>query len=146
MIRAAQRAGHDVVLASGAEGAAEAARRGIPVWDVGPSRAEADAAFRASGVDPGALPPEQRRMPAVVSGMFGAAAFARAERLVPRAEQWRPDVVVHPVTEPAAAPDGLSPATVPEAAGDLPALRPSNLAVREEIAGMPDAYAVVSQL
>ena len=43
-------------------------------------------------------------------------------------------------------PDGLSPATVAEAAGDLPTLLPSTLAVREEIAGMPDAYAVVSQL
>ncbi|MBG0561986.1 glycosyltransferase [Actinoplanes aureus] len=102
MIRAAQQAGHDVVLASGAEGVAEAARRGIPTWDVGPSRAEADADFRASGVNPAALPPEER-MPAIISGMFGAAAFRRAGNLVPRAEQWRPDLVVHPITELAGA-------------------------------------------
>jgi UDP:flavonoid glycosyltransferase YjiC (YdhE family) len=98
MIRAAQRAGHEVVVASGAEGVAEAARRGIATWDVGPSRAEADAAF--PGV--GDVPPEQR-MAAVISGMFGAAAFIRARNLVPRAEQWRPDLVLHPITELAGA-------------------------------------------
>jgi UDP:flavonoid glycosyltransferase YjiC (YdhE family) len=102
MIRAAQRAGHDVVVASGAEGVAEAARRGIDTWEIGPSRAEADATFRASGVDLAALPPD-RRMPAVISGMFGAASFRRAEELVPRAESWRPDLVVHPITETAGA-------------------------------------------
>jgi UDP:flavonoid glycosyltransferase YjiC (YdhE family) len=102
LIRAAQRAGHEVVVASGAEGVAEAARRGIDTWDVGPSRAEADAAFRAGGVDPTTLPPD-RRIPAMISGMFGAAAFRRADELVPRAERWRPDLVVHPITELAGA-------------------------------------------
>ena len=42
-------------------------------------------------------------MPTVISGMFGAAAFRRATELVPRAEQWKPDLVVHPVTELAGA-------------------------------------------
>ncbi|SHN46288.1 UDP:flavonoid glycosyltransferase YjiC, YdhE family [Cryptosporangium aurantiacum] len=102
LLRAAQRAGHDVVLASGAEGAAEASRRGIAVWDVGPSRAEADAAFRADPPDLGALPPDQR-MPTVIRGMFGAAAPQRAAALVPLAEQWRPDLVIHPITELAGA-------------------------------------------
>jgi len=102
LIRAAQRAGHDVVVASGAEGVAEASRRGLPTWDIGPSRAEADAAFRARVPDLAAIPPEQR-MTAVVSGVFGAAAFARAANLMPRAEQWKPDLVVHPITELAGA-------------------------------------------
>ena len=102
LIRAAQQDGHDVVVASGAEGVAEARRRGLPTWDIGPSRAEADAAFRAQGLDLGAVPPE-RRMATVISGMFGAAAFTRAAKLVPRAEQWQPDLVVHPVTELAGA-------------------------------------------
>ena len=102
LIRAAQQAGHDVVLASGAEGATEARRRGLPTWDIGPSRAESDAAFRAQGLDLGAVPPE-RRMATVISGMFGAAAFTRAAKLVPRAQQWKPDLVVHPVTELAGA-------------------------------------------
>src|SRR5690349_14182524 len=102
LIRAAQRAGHDVVVASGAEGAAEARRRGLATWDVGPSRAEADAAFRDRVPDLGAVPAE-RRMATVISGMFGAAAFSRAANLVPRAEKWKPDLVVHPVTELAGA-------------------------------------------
>jgi len=102
LIRAAQRAGHDVVVASGAEGVAEASRRGLPTWDIGPSRAEADAAFRARAPELTAVPPEQR-MATVVSGIFGAAAFTRAANLVPRAEQWKPDLVVHPITELAGA-------------------------------------------
>lgn len=102
LIRAAQRAGHDVIVASGAEGVAEARRRGLRTWDIGPSRAEADAAFRARVPDLSAVPPEQR-MATVVGGMFGAAAFTRAASLVPRAEQWKPDLVVHPITELAGA-------------------------------------------
>ena len=102
LIRAAQRAGHDVVVASGAEGVAEARRRGLTTWDIGPSRAEADAAFRERVPDLGAVPPE-RRMATVISGMFGAAAFTRAANLVPRAEEWKPDLVVHPITELAGA-------------------------------------------
>jgi UDP:flavonoid glycosyltransferase YjiC (YdhE family) len=102
LIRAAQRAGDEVVVASGAEGVAEANRRGLPTWNIGPSRAEADAAFRDRGIDVGALPPEQR-MPTVIANMFGAAAFRRAAELVPRAEQWKPDLVVHPITELAGA-------------------------------------------
>ena len=81
---------------------AEAARRGFTTWDVGPSRAEADAAFRAAVPDLGAVAPEDR-MRTVVAGMFGAAAFRRAHELVPRAEAWRPDLVVHPITELAGA-------------------------------------------
>jgi hypothetical protein len=90
------------VLASGAEGCAEAQRRGVPAWDVGPSRADADAAFRAAVPDLGAVPAD-RRMATVIGGMFGRASFERARRLVPRAEAWRPDVVVHALTETAGA-------------------------------------------
>jgi UDP:flavonoid glycosyltransferase YjiC (YdhE family) len=99
---AAQRAGHDVVVATGAEGVVEAARRGFATWDVGPSRAEADAAFRAAVPDLGAIAPEQR-IPTVVAGVFGAAAFRRAEQLVPLATDWQPDIVVHSFTETAGA-------------------------------------------
>ena len=42
-------------------------------------------------------------MATVVEGVFGAAAFRRAAALVPLVEQWRPDLVVHPITELAAA-------------------------------------------
>ena len=102
LARAAQRAGHEVVVASGAEGVAEARRRGLPTWDVGPSRAEAGVAFRERIPDLNAIPPNQR-IPTVISGMFGAAAPRRAVDLVPRAREWKPDLVVHPVTDLAGA-------------------------------------------
>ena len=51
LARAAERAGHDVIVASGTEGVAEARRRGLDTWEIGPSRAEADAAFRAEMPD-----------------------------------------------------------------------------------------------
>src|SRR5829696_4732915 len=99
---AARRAGHEVVVATGAEGVVEVGRYGLTAWDVGPSRAQADAAFRSRVPDMAAIPPQQR-MPTVIAGMFGAAAARRAVELVPRAEQWRPDLVVHPITELAGA-------------------------------------------
>jgi UDP:flavonoid glycosyltransferase YjiC (YdhE family) len=102
LVRAAQRGGHQIVVASGAEGAAEAARRGLPTWDIGPSRAQADAAFRDVVPDLSVTPPEER-IPTVIAGMFGAAAFTRAKRLVPRAMAWEPDVVVHSISELAGA-------------------------------------------
>src|SRR6187402_276498 len=99
---AAKQAGHDVVVASGREGVIEAVRRGFTAWDVGPSRAETDAAFRAAVPDLSLIAPEQR-IPTVVAGVFGAAAFRRAEQLVPRAMEWEPDLVVHSISEPAGA-------------------------------------------
>ena len=102
LARAAERAGHDVVIASGAECANEARRRGFAVWDVPPSRAEADAAFRAAVPDVTAIPPDER-MATVIAGVFGAGAQRRAEHLVPAAESWRPDLVIHPFTELAGA-------------------------------------------
>jgi UDP:flavonoid glycosyltransferase YjiC (YdhE family) len=99
---AAKRDGHDVVVATGREGVIEAVRRGFTAWDVGPSRAETDAAFRAAVPDLSVIAPEQR-IPTVVAGVFGAAAFRRAEQLVPRAIEWSPDLVVHSISELAGA-------------------------------------------
>jgi UDP:flavonoid glycosyltransferase YjiC (YdhE family) len=96
LIRAAQRAGDEIVVASGAEGVAEARRRGLPVWDAGPSRAEAEAAFRALGIVPGSIAD-------VIANVFGAAAFRRAAVLVPMADAFKPDLIVHPITELAGA-------------------------------------------
>ncbi|GIM74768.1 glycosyltransferase [Actinoplanes auranticolor] len=145
LIRAAQQAGHDVVVASGAEGVAEARRRGLETWDVGPSRAESDAAFRSRMPDLGSVPPD-RRMATVIAGMFGAAAFERAAGLVPRAEQWKPDLVVHPVTDLAGAVvaartgarhavHGLGP--LPAEAWDWFGARLGDLAGRWEVPDLP---------
>ncbi len=100
--RAALRAGHEVVVATGTEGVAEARRRGFDTWTVRPSRAEADAAFRANVPDLMAIPADVR-MPTVVAGVFGASAVTRAADLVPQAEAWQPDLVIHPITETAGA-------------------------------------------
>jgi UDP:flavonoid glycosyltransferase YjiC (YdhE family) len=154
LIRAAQRAGHEVVVASGAEGVAEARRRGLPTWDIGPSRAEADAAFRAQVPDLGSVPPPQR-MATVISGMFGAAAFARAANLVPRALQWQPDLVVHPITELAGAiaaartgarhaVHGLGP--LPAEAWDWFGARLGDLATEWHVPDLPEAILDVPYL
>ncbi|MFF5176295.1 glycosyltransferase [Micromonospora sp. NPDC000089] len=102
LMRAAQRAGHEIVVASGIEGVAEARRRGLPTWVVGPSRAEADETFRRAVPDLMALP-EPQRIPTVTAQLFGTAVFQRAAELVPLAEEWRPDMVVHPISELAGA-------------------------------------------
>ena len=72
------------------------------MWDVGPSRAEAEAAFAAAVPDITAIDPAVR-VPTMIGGIFGAAALRHAEDLVPRAVAWRPDLVVHPITELAGA-------------------------------------------
>src|SRR5688500_1722866 len=79
LARAAARAGHDVVVASGAEMATEARSRGFEAWDVGPSRAEADGAVvpDVTVIDPAV------RVPTIIAGIFGAAALRRAADLVP---------------------------------------------------------------
>ena len=72
------------------------------MWDVGPGRDEAGAAFAAVVPDLEAIDPAVR-IPTLIAGVFGGAALRRAEDLVPRAEAWRPDLVVHPITELAGA-------------------------------------------
>ena len=103
LARAALAAGHEVVIASGAEGAAEAA----PPWlrRVGrraragtrPAPRSAPSCPTSTAIDPAV------RVPTIIAGVFGAAALRRAEDLVPRAEAWQPDLVVHPITELAGA-------------------------------------------
>ena len=51
LARAARDAGHDVVVATGAELLDHVRRHGLPVWPVGRSRAEVDARFRAAHPD-----------------------------------------------------------------------------------------------
>ena len=102
LAQAAQRAGHEIVVASGREGVVEAADRGFATWDVAPSRAEAEASFRAAVPDISAIPADQR-IPTIVANIFGAAAFVRAEQLVPRALEWSPDIVIHSISESAGA-------------------------------------------
>ncbi|MGE3286261.1 MAG: glycosyltransferase [Pseudonocardia sp.] len=97
LARAALRAGHEVAVASGADLAAEITRHGFTAWDVGPTRAES-AALRAAAADG-----PQAGFETDLTAMFLPSAAKRAVDLVPRALDWRPDVVVHEVSEVAGA-------------------------------------------
>ena len=77
---AARRAGHEVVVATGPDLAGLVQRQGLTAWPVGPTFDEA-----------GGLP----RSPAD----FAVTGEKRATDLLPRALDWRPDVVVHEETE-----------------------------------------------
>lgn len=84
LARAAQRAGHEVALATGADHVGRVERIGLATWAVGPTFAEAG------------WPP---RSPSD----FVTAADKRCVDLLPRAQAWRPDLVVHEEIEPAGA-------------------------------------------
>jgi UDP:flavonoid glycosyltransferase YjiC (YdhE family) len=81
---AARAAGHDVVVATGPDLVPRVQRHGLPAWALGPPAA-----------DPATVPSWAQR--------FLADGEKRAVDLVPRAVDWRPDVVVHEETEVAGA-------------------------------------------
>ena len=99
MIRAAERAGHDVRVATGPDLLGPLATRGLDVRAIGPTWQEAWSAHQAVWSDPD-LPEEQKMMDGVVA-LFGTPALARLSDLVAMAQEWRPDVVVHEVLEAA---------------------------------------------
>lgn len=99
LVRAAERAGHDVRVASGPDMVGPLASRGLDVHAVGPTWAAAWSGNQAAWAAPG-VSEEQRMMNGVVA-LFGAPALARLEDLVAMTSVWRPDVVVHEVLEQA---------------------------------------------
>jgi UDP:flavonoid glycosyltransferase YjiC (YdhE family) len=99
LIRAAERAGHDVRVATGPDLVGPLAARGLDVHPVGPPWEAAWAANEAAWAVPG-VPEEQRMLNGVVA-LFGTPALARLDDLVVMASVWRPDVVVHEVLEQA---------------------------------------------
>lgn len=86
LVLAAQRAGHDVILATGADLAPHAERHGITVWRVGLTHEEGGGSRQASWFE-----------------YFVAGARSRAPDLLALSSAWRPDVVVHEETELAGA-------------------------------------------
>ncbi|MET7418462.1 glycosyltransferase [Dactylosporangium sp. NPDC005555] len=82
LVLAARDAGHDVVVATGADMAAHLSGRGIATWAAGPTHREA-----GGGPDTNWLE------------YFATTARARAADLVPRALDWKPDLVVSEDTE-----------------------------------------------
>jgi hypothetical protein len=91
-------AGHEVFLASGAELAGDAARLGLPFWQVGPRRDETEARYRASNPPNEGLPIAER-VRRNIDGVFGLSNELRAVALVPRAVERKPDLIVHAFAE-----------------------------------------------
>jgi UDP:flavonoid glycosyltransferase YjiC (YdhE family) len=79
---AAQRAGHQVAVATGPDLTAHVEQRGLTAWAVGFSHARAGGCTHGSWLN-----------------YFVGAAERRALDLVPRAVAWKPDVVIHEETE-----------------------------------------------
>lgn len=100
LIHAARRAGHEVVIASGAEMTGAVA--GIEFWQVGPSHADATRRYLSEHPGAAALP-QAARIVSDLTHMFMTVASQRALDLLPRATAWRPDLVVHEPTELAGA-------------------------------------------
>ena len=97
LMHAAREAGHEVVLATGAEMVPDLRRRGFPTWTVGPGIAEAIAELRQASEAPAASHGEQLGRDAV--HLFARPSARRARDLIPRATAWRPDVVISEITE-----------------------------------------------
>ncbi|HET9996459.1 MAG TPA: glycosyltransferase [Nocardioides sp.] len=99
LIRAAERAGHDVRVATGPDLRLPLASRGLDVHAIGSTFEEAWSAHQAVWARPG-LSEEQKMMDGVVA-LFGSPALARLADLVAMAHEWRPDIIVHEVLEAA---------------------------------------------
>lgn len=99
VIRAAERAGHEVRVATGPDLHDQLAARGLDARGVGPTWQEAWSAHEAVWADPD--PPEEQKMMGGIVALFGTPAVARLADLVEMAQEWRPDVIVHEVLEAA---------------------------------------------
>ncbi len=108
LVRAAQRAGHDVVVSSGADLAPVLEGLGVPGHRSGVTLAESYARL-PDYTTISALPPAEQAGFAA-RYLFGAGAVDRARDLAGYVEEWRPDLVVHDTLE-------LGSPTVAEARG-----------------------------
>jgi UDP:flavonoid glycosyltransferase YjiC (YdhE family) len=99
LMRAAERAGHEVRVATGPDLAGPLRTRGLRVQDVGPTWAEAWSAHDAVWADP-VLSYERKMLDGAVA-LFGTPSLARLSDLEVLAREWPPDIVVHEVLESA---------------------------------------------
>lgn len=97
LLDAARDAGHEVVLATGAELVPDLQRHGFTTWTVGPPLGEAVAGLAAASAVPAATQEEQLGRDAV--HLFARPAVRRALDLLPRATAWRPEIVISEITE-----------------------------------------------
>lgn len=97
LMHAAREAGHEVVVATGADLVPDLQRRGFPTWTVGPGFGEIAADLAEASAAPAASHEEQLGRDAV--HLFARPSVRRARDLIPRATAWRPDVVISEITE-----------------------------------------------
>lgn len=97
LMHAARAAGHEVVLATGADMVPDVRRRGFTTWTVGPGIGEALADLQQARAVPATSPEERLGHDAV--HLFAHPSARRARDLIPRATAWRPDIVISEITE-----------------------------------------------
>jgi UDP:flavonoid glycosyltransferase YjiC (YdhE family) len=97
LMTTARAAGHEVVMATGAEMVPDLQRRGFTTWTVGPGLGEVVAELAEANAGPPVSREEQLARAAV--HLFGRPSAHRALDLVPRATVWRPDIVISEITE-----------------------------------------------
>lgn len=97
LMAAAREAGHEVVVATGADLVPDLHRRGFPTWTVGPGLGEITAALAEANATPAASHEEQLGRDIV--HLFARPSVRRARDLIPRATAWGPDIVVSEITE-----------------------------------------------
>lgn len=96
LMSAARSAGHEVIVATGSQFTDEVQRHGYPLWTVGPHQ------FAATDEPPAEPDPtldEAAAMMARIVEVFVRPAVLRTRQLRPLVERWRPDVIVHEITE-----------------------------------------------
>ena len=98
LVRAAERAGHEVLVSSGSDLAAATERLGVPFRSSGLTAAEGYAGVPDIGHSIDALPDEEKTAFAA-RHLFGPGALARARDLGEVLDEWRPDLVVHDTFE-----------------------------------------------
>jgi UDP:flavonoid glycosyltransferase YjiC (YdhE family) len=101
LARAAEAAGHEVVVAAGPDVIADIDRRGLTAWSIGPDVATTQAGVRDRPRS--ANETDSARTVGDGLAMFAAPAIDRARDLVVRTASWLPDVVVQEIYELAAA-------------------------------------------
>ncbi len=97
LMHAARDAGHEVVMATGADMVPDVKRRGFTTWTVGPGISEAVADLTRASAVPAGSQEEQLGRDAI--HLFARPSVHRALDLIPRAIAWRPDVVISEITE-----------------------------------------------
>jgi UDP:flavonoid glycosyltransferase YjiC (YdhE family) len=105
LARACLSAGHDVLVATGPDMQRRANALGLALAPVGPTRSEGDQLVRRGPADESDQPTRMRRIwdnYTFVHRIPADGARLRAAELVPLVADWKPDVVVHDVTDFAA--------------------------------------------